>query len=263
LPSHLGLGRIDRLLGLGDRGRIRFPDGQSVEGVLPGRRSDLHQEGVVQFGQPQIESTAELRPGSHRSAETGSARTKAIHGEDKSVLAPFLIDRVDEIIPEKRQILDFDRRDFARPDSDECVAGRRIGGAGRFPAAVLADGEKRTSRGKENLFPGLRSGNVVEVVRVPAGNQAVLARFDLAGIPLRQVGRSLDRLILHGAVADARTDGLITFFPQPGKEILQTGFGKCDDGSHIDREFSHGVPPRTGWKTCRAIAFGWPSGGRQ
>ena len=73
-----------------------------------------------QFGEDQIESPSNLRPGFHGRAEARRRRTRALHCDDEFVGTAVRVGRIAELVLEQNTVLHCDRRQFACADSQKC-----------------------------------------------------------------------------------------------------------------------------------------------
>ena len=132
-----------------------------------------------QFGEDQIESPSNLRPGFHGRAEARRRRTRALHRDDEFVGTAVRVCRIAELVLEQNSVLHGDSCQFACADSQKCkrMFGLRLAiqdPEGLFPA--LGRAESHLCR-VEIFLPALWSHREAKEGLVFALHQPVMSRF--------------------------------------------------------------------------------------
>ena len=207
LASHVAAGVLDpgaRVVRLGQGGVAVW---NVVHQLLAPLAAHLDGEDVGvalhQLGEGQVEPLRRLGTGAHRRAEAGVAGAGAVHGDDERPLAASGVVAVDERPLGQDTVQDPDRRQVARADADEGVAGRLgIVVLDLERLAVGPSGPEEPAAGRmEERLPARRPSGVIEQRGVAGGVQAVPAGLLLVDRSGGKVAGVVDVVVHDGAVA--------------------------------------------------------------
>ncbi len=177
---------------------------------------------VGEFGQRQVETGLHFRPGAHRDAETGSAGTGAVDGDDEGLAPPRLVTRIGAPAAVEHLVVDRQRMDIAGAHPEKRVTGylRRVVLDGE--ALASAPGTPKPFRRRVQIaLPGLRAGPELEHP-IPAAVDQTVAAAVLFVAPARgQVVHGRNRLENDGTVGDPRPDDPIAVADQGVDQALQ------------------------------------------
>ena len=177
---------------------------------------------VDDFGEGEVEAVGRAGSGLHRGAEAGGRGLRAIHGDDEDGAAAGVVDGIGKAVFEQDAVLHADGGEFAGADSEEGVAGRRVGVVEDAEGGAVALGfeEAHVGRVKE-LFPTLGADDVAEEGAVVAFLEAVAAGFLFVGPADGEIFEGAQGVVDDGAVADGGTDHLVAAASERRDQLVE------------------------------------------
>jgi hypothetical protein len=159
----------------------------------------------------EIHRRANLRPRSHRRAEARRHRVRTLHRRQKRAVAALRIDRVPVAIVEQHPVLNADRGQVARADSEECETALR-------PRVAVEDAEMTTLPFRceeldigwvEILLPAMRPHRISEERAVLPALETIARGALFIRPAARQFAGTLDAIENDGAVAHGGPDDFV------------------------------------------------------
>ncbi len=157
----------------------------------------------------------------HRRAEASTGGLRAIDGDDKAILSPRLVDRIDIGSFQKDAILHAQSCQFAGPYAHEGVPRRRVARNLHLPAAGRAIGRGQGGqRGEQIPLPRVWSDDISEQGVVVTAFQAVFPGFLHVGDAARQIVYRPQLVVDNRPLRHGRADDSVTIAQQHVEQNL-------------------------------------------